>query len=357
MHMGMHMKPIVIAVLCAVAFRASAEEDPPLSPAEEVDNCMGCHHLQDQEIKLSTGEMFSLHIDGKAYAQSSHHKLGCTDCHTDLKGVEGEHPKKALANKREFAIQYSERCKKCHFSNYTDTLDSVHHARVAAGKLDAAVCSDCHGAHNITSASEPRSKISRICATCHAQIAAAYAQSVHGREIAATENEDVPTCTDCHKSHDIADAKAGAWRLKSPELCGKCHADAKLMAKYNLSPDVLQTYLADFHGTTVTLQQGQKGANPVVALCTDCHGVHDITRTKGEGSKVIQANLLATCQKCHPGAKGDFPSSWMSHYEPSLTKAPLVYLIKLAYAFFIPFMIGGLALQLALHLWRLAVNR
>ncbi|HUJ26317.1 MAG TPA: cytochrome c3 family protein, partial [Myxococcales bacterium] len=200
------MKPILVAILCAIAFRASAKEEelPPLTPAEEVDNCMACHHLQDQEIKLSTGEIFSLRVDGAAYAKSAHKKLGCTDCHTDLKGVEGEHPKKTLANRREFAIQYSERCKKCHFSDYTDTLDSVHHARVAAGKLDGAVCSDCHGAHDITSPGDPRSKISKTCATCHAQISAAYAKSVHGQALAATENEDVPTCTDCHTSHAIA---------------------------------------------------------------------------------------------------------------------------------------------------------
>jgi predicted CXXCH cytochrome family protein len=350
------MKPILAAILCALAQPAAAEEEP-LSAAEEVDNCLACHRLPDQEIKLGTGEIFSLRIDGAAYAKSSHAKLACTDCHTDLKGVEGEHPKRPLASKREFAVAYSERCKKCHFADYTDTLDSVHHARVAAGKLDGAVCSDCHGAHDVTPPAEPRSKVSRTCAACHAQISAAYARSVHGQALAATENEDVPTCTDCHRSHDIADAKAGAWRLKSPELCGKCHADAKLAAKYGMSADVLQTYLADFHGVTVTLQQGEKGANPVVALCTDCHGVHDITRARGEGSKVIQAHLLNTCQKCHPGAKADFPASWMSHYQPSFRKAPLVYLIKLAYAFFIPFMIGGLALQLILHLWRLAVNR
>src|ERR1051325_4864395 len=100
-----------------------------MSPeAEEVDDCLMCHKQADQEIKLSTGEIFSLRVDPKGYAQSAHKKLACTDCHTDLKGVEGEHAKKPLANKREFAIRYSESCKKCHFSDYTDTLDSVHHA-------------------------------------------------------------------------------------------------------------------------------------------------------------------------------------------------------------------------------------
>lgn len=328
-----------------------------LTPADEIDGCMGCHGMSSLELKLENGETFSLKVDEKKLAASSHgKKLGCTDCHVDLKGVEGEHPKRPLKSRREFAIAYSEGCKKCHFSNYTDTLDSVHHAMIAKGKLNAAVCSDCHGAHDVTSPAEPRSKISHTCAACHPKISEAYVKSVHGKAI-ESGSEDVPACTDCHRSHDIADPRTGAWRVKTPELCGTCHTNAKLMAKYNLSTNVVQSYLSDFHGTTTRFQASQKGANPVVALCTDCHGVHDITKVKDQGSKVIQANLLATCKKCHADATADFPASWLSHYEPSVTKAPLVFFVKLFYMVFIPFMIGGLALQVILHLWRLVVNR
>jgi predicted CXXCH cytochrome family protein len=347
----MHKVPLLVALLCtATAARAD-------SASEEVDDCLACHKRPDLEIKLATGELFSLRVDEKALRASSHKKLACTDCHADLKGVEGEHPKRPLPSKREFAIANSAACKKCHFSNYAGVLDGVHGARIAGGKLDGAVCSDCHGAHDITPAGEPRSKISRTCATCHAAITLAYANSVHGKSLAASESEDVPTCTDCHRSHDIKDPRAGAWRAGSPDLCGKCHADAKKMEKYGLSPAVLQTYLADFHGATAKLQQGDPSAQPVVALCTDCHGAHAIARMKGTDPQLIKQNLLASCRKCHPDARADFPASWLSHYEPSLAKTPLVWLIKVAYLIFIPFMIGGLALQLVLHLWRLAVNR
>lgn len=333
----------------------AAEE--PLTPAEEIDGCMGCHGRSDVELVFKNGEKFSLKVDEQKFAQSSHGKrLGCTDCHADLKGVEGEHPKRPLEGRREFAIAYSAQCKKCHFSNYTDTLDSVHHAQIGKGKLNAAVCSDCHGAHDVTPPAEPRSRISQTCAACHAKISEAYVKSVHGQAL-QSGSEDVPACTDCHRSHDIADPRAGAWRAKTPELCGTCHTNEKLMAKYKLSTNVVQSYLSDFHGATVKFQSSEKGANPVVAMCTDCHGVHDITKVRDQDSKVLKANLLATCQKCHAGATADFPSSWLSHYEPSLKRAPLVYLVKLFYLGFIPFMIGGLLLQVILHLWRLVVNR
>jgi hypothetical protein len=84
----------------------------------------------------------------------------------------------------------------------------------------------------------------------------------------------------------------------------------------------------------------------------DCHGVHDIKRVKDPDSRVIRANLVKTCQQCHPGASQTFPAAWLSHYEPSPTKAPLVYAVKVFYRLFIPFVIGGLVLQVGLSLWR-----
>jgi hypothetical protein len=89
----------------------------------------------------------------------------------------------------------------------------------------------------------------------------------------------------------------------------------------------------------------------------DCHGVHDITRVDDPGSRVVKANLGRTCQRCHEGATDSFPAAWLSHYEPSWSKAPLVYLVKVFYMVLIPFMIGGLVLQILLHFWRVVVNR
>ena len=66
---------------------------------------------------------------------------------------------------------------------------------------------------------------------------------------------------------------------------------------------------------------------------------------------------MVTCRKCHPGADEKFPAAWLSHYEPSWEKAPLVHAVRIFYRVLIPFMIGGLALQVVLHLWRALVNR
>jgi len=100
-------------------------------------------------------------------------------------------------------------------------------------------------------------------------------------------------------------------------------------------------------------------ANPaeLTATCTDCHGVHNITRVDDSGSGVIEANLLRTCQRCHAAAGPNFPSAWLGHYQPGARHGRLVYAVKIFYMIFIPFVIGGLVLQILLHLWRVVVNR
>jgi predicted CXXCH cytochrome family protein len=331
---------------------------PPGGPAVQLSGetatCLACHADKSLAITLKSGEELSLFVDAAMLSRSRHGKNGCTDCHTDLKGAEGGHPRKPLPSARELVVEYAKECAGCHVENGERMKDSVHQLAQERGDLQAATCTDCHGAHDARRLKEPRANIARTCARCHGEIAQTFSKSVHGAAL-SDGNPDVPTCTDCHASHAIKDPRGATWRLGLPDLCGTCHSDAAKMKKYHLSPNVLQTYLADFHGNTVSLLKAQK-TQPVVALCTDCHGVHDIAKTHDPESRVVAANLVHTCRKCHPQANESFPKAWMSHYQPSWDKAPLVWSMNFFYRLFIPFVICGLVLQIGLHLrksWRL----
>lgn len=331
----------------------------PQTPARtpDADTCLACHADAALTATTAAGETVKLHVDRDVFNASVHAKLACADCHADM--TEVPHEARPFKDTREITLAYDEQCRRCHFANYTKTLDSVHQAAVARGDRTSPVCVDCHGSHDIRKPGEPRTRISQTCAKCHQGVAAAYAKSVHGRALDSPAAADVPVCTDCHHAHDISGPNQQAWELRTPELCGSCHANDALMKKYGLSTAVLKTYLSDFHGKTASLRrtQGRTPTGPVVARCTDCHGVHDIERVTNPESPVIKANLVQTCRKCHADANENFPGAWLSHYEPSWSKAPVVYGVKLAYAVIIPFMIGGLGLQILLHLWRLMVNR
>jgi hypothetical protein len=84
--------------------------------------------------------------------------------------------------------------------------------------------------------------------------------------------------------------------------------------------------------------------------------VHDIRATDDPDSKVIKENLLGTCQRCHPDATVNFPSSWLKHYQPSPEKAPLVFGVNVFYAVMIPGVIGGMLLYIGLDGRRKIIN-
>jgi predicted CXXCH cytochrome family protein len=326
--------------------------------AAQSDNttCIGCHSTPGLSTTLANGEVLPLTMDPAVYAASVHGSQTCTSCHTNISGY--PHPKVTAGSRREFQMERYTQCKTCHPDQYMATLDSNHARALAGGDRQAAICTDCHGAHNVTPPDEPRQKISTTCQKCHSTISDQYVHSVHGKALAESSNPDVPTCTDCHGSHSQEDPTTVAFRLKSPDMCGKCHADKVLMEKYGLSTDVFNTYVADFHGTTVQMFERQHPDQPTnKAVCTDCHGVHDIHQVSSADPTVVKENLLVTCQKCHPNATANFPDSWVGHFVPSREHFPLVYYVNLFYAIFVPAVIGGMALFVALDAGRRILNR
>ncbi|MGZ4816074.1 MAG: cytochrome c3 family protein [Terriglobales bacterium] len=116
-------------------------------------------------------------------------------------------------------------------------------------------------------------------------------------------------CVACHggdassDDSDKAMSRAAGWkgkieRRQIPELCGSCHSDAEKMKRYNpgLRVDQLQQYKTSVHG-----MKWAKG-DAKVAVCTDCHGVHDLGAPSDPRSKVHPANIATTCSRCHADA-------------------------------------------------------
>jgi hypothetical protein len=185
-----------------------------------------------------------------------------------------------------------------------------------------------------------------------------YARSVHGKALVAEGNLDVPACADCHAHHQIESPGTAQFWLGSPATCIRCHGDRKLMERYGISPDVVTSYLSDFHGVTASLARVSPAATPqIVVTCVDCHGVHDIASPALAGAEAMKASVAAACSRCHEGASPAFPAAWLSHYEPSLQHAPLVFLVGLFYKAFIPFVVIGLVLHVLLDLYRMSAGR
>lgn len=337
-----------LAVLLRTDYGLAAE--PPPQTGEEL-SCLACHANDRAPLThlFPTGEIWSLYVDEAVYRTSRHGQLACTACHDDIQGP--SHPVPVnIPGARAYQLEHYPTCRKCHDHVYQESLDSVHARELAAGNWQyAPVCTDCHDPHATSNPHQPRTTIPFTCSKCHSAIYNEYLGSVHGKALVDENNIDVPTCVDCHGVHRQEDPRTTAFRLSSPQLCAACHADSAKMGKYNLSTAVFDTYVADFHGTTVTLFERTA---PDVAtnkpVCYDCHGVHNMKSAKDPDSQVVHANLLRTCQKCHPDATESFPASWLSHYEPDARKYPLVYFVNLFYQILIPAVLGFMGLYVVI---------
>lgn len=351
---------LVVMVLSATP----AEAAPQFQGDQPTDEfCLGCHQQEGMTAQIG-GEPLVITIDPEKFSSSVHgtENIACVDCHTNITGF--PHPQVIASSSRFFSLQLYPICQECHMEQYQKTLDSVHQRALAAGNNNAAICTDCHNPHTQARLTDKttgellasaRLAIPQTCAQCHSTIYETYRQSVHGAALTDEANQDVPTCIDCHGVHNIADPTTNSFRNSTPYLCATCHTNETLMKKYGISTNVLNTYVADFHGTTVKMFEESFPDQPTnKPVCTDCHGIHDILRPDNPNAGIAyKQNLLGKCQQCHPNATTtSFTDAWLSHYEPSPQVFPLVFFVNLFYKIFIPLVLGGMILFVLTDIYR-----
>jgi len=347
---------------------ASSAEAAPSSQEVTNDTCLGCHSNQDMVKTFPSGEELSLFIEASKFRVAVHgqEEVACVDCHQAMAQI--PHPEFAVQTVRDAKFELYTICKECHIEQYTNVLDSVHQTALAAGEENAAICTDCHNPHTQTRITNKDTGeillgaqlvIPKTCARCHSAIYDTYKESVHGAALTEEGNQYVPTCIDCHGVHNIQDPTTTRFRNDTPLLCAKCHTNEVIMKQYGISTNVVDTYVADFHGTTVTLFEKTDPNLPTnKPVCTDCHGIHDIKSVDDPQAGIhLKENLLVKCQRCHPDATINFPDSWMSHYDASPEQFPLVYYVNLFYKFLIPGVLGGMLFYVLTDIYRRFIAR
>ncbi|HVU44658.1 MAG TPA: cytochrome b/b6 domain-containing protein [Terracidiphilus sp.] len=291
--------------------------------------CVDCHKDVKSLVHETPPQKItcaSCHADAQdAYAHGVHSQDGkpgknaaatCQDCHGDAHQIlAADDPKSPVHHDNIPAT-----CGTCHGQKFLmesngvsaqpfiSYQDSVHGRAVAKGSEKAAVCTDCHGAHEILPPSDSKSPISKLnvpatCGKCHVEIESTFMSSIHGQAI-AKGNQLAPVCTDCHgihsiKSHANPNAPVAEQNL-SRDICARCHEGVRLSQEFGVPGNRVSTYFDSYHGLA------SEGGSVVAANCSSCHGVHDILPSSDPRSTINSANLIVTCGKCHRGATGKF---------------------------------------------------
>jgi predicted CXXCH cytochrome family protein len=345
-----------LALTLAAFLAAPVQADKPHQETEKY--CLSCHGNPDLKMTLPSGEEVSLYISAADLKNSVHSPVGieCEACHTEIKTY--PHPEIGFQNRREMSRTYYQACQKCHPSNYEKAQDSMHAQAAEAGNLEAPICTDCHGAHNVQPPGQPRAQISTTCGKCHTEINQEYSQSIHGSVLLGEDNPDVPVCTDCHGVHNIQDPRTAQFRVETPDLCAGCHANAELMAKYDLPADVYGLYDLSWHGVDISVYKAQwPNLWHESAVCTDFHGIHNIRTTDDPASMVNPDNLLATCQKCHQGVGPNWTGAWTGHNRIDPEKTPTLYYTEVFYSSFTPVVLWLSIIYVLLQIFHAVVDR
>ncbi len=194
--------------------------------AETVDNdtCLACHGQKGSEAPF---------VEAAAFRGSIHGGNLCVSCHRDA--AEIPHPGKLSPVA----------CSQCHRVETQIYLNSDHGRAVSRGRKEAASCKDCHGhSHTLLNSRDPSSPVNR-------------------RNIART--------------------------------CAHCHADAKRMAQAHLTEkDPLDSYNHTIHGQAFA--EGKISA----AVCSDCHGTHDLHGSLNPESRIFRTLAAAATRTCPP---------------------------------------------------------
>jgi predicted CXXCH cytochrome family protein len=167
------------------------------------------------------------------------------------------------------------------------------------------------------------------CVTCHRQISderlarpvKEFSEDIHSAKGFS--------CVSCHGG-DATEAGMGAMDpgrgyigkpkgRQIPQVCGRCHSDARFMKRYNpaLRVDQVTEYYFSGHGRRLMLM-----GDPSVATCVKCHSSHSIKPPSDPGSSVHPLRVAETCGSCHSDAKRmapyKIPTDQLEKYKKSV---------------------------------------
>jgi DnaJ-class molecular chaperone len=280
--------------------------------ARKVD-CSACH--------AEVGQQYTRSIHGRLLAEDDPNAPTCKECH-GRHGVLGKRDPRSPT----FATKIPQLCARCHregepaAARYEGPQHGIveHYAQSIHGKgllksglTVTATCTNCHTAHDVLPLRDAESSVNprnvpATCGSCHHGIQEQFERSVHAT-IPGEPGKDLPVCSTCHSAHTIRRADEEGFKLDIMTKCGDCHAE------------IAATYFDTFHGKVSELGFTK------TAKCYDCHGAHDTLRVSDPRSHLSRQNVVATCQKCHPGATRRFAGylTHATHHDPD--RYPLLF--------------------------------
>ncbi|MEO5327570.1 MAG: hypothetical protein H7829_04935 [Magnetococcus sp. THC-1_WYH] len=223
--------------LCVECHR-DIDQIPHRPGVKRAVDCVRCHEdLHDKgwgRIKGKDGTVLDKVVQNIAfYMESVHGKprqdgsgrpnAGCPDCH-DGHNISA----KGTPGREAFRLSTPVVCGRCHEEPLHLYQNSVHGTEVLRyGNFKAAVCSDCHTAHRISSPHQDPARlvITKSCGNCHHESYETYTATYHG-QVNVLGYTNTAKCFDCHTGHSnqkVSSPHSTVFGKNRELTCKKCH--------------------------------------------------------------------------------------------------------------------------------------
>jgi predicted CXXCH cytochrome family protein len=149
----------------------------------------------------------------------------CTDCHTTHHNLKQSDERSSI-----YPRNIPSTCAICHRGIYKDYVQSVHAINREEVNEKLPTCADCHTAHKIVETERDKFtiEVTDQCGECHGELATTYLQTMHGKAY-ELGYLDAARCSDCHGAHKvlkISNPSSMVGTKNIVQTCQQCHDDA-----------------------------------------------------------------------------------------------------------------------------------
>ncbi len=214
--------------------KPKTDENSPVFRSKIPALCGECHTANGKAVMGTNLKEIDAYFD---YSTSVHGRsleekgllsaAVCTDCHTAHLNLKESDPRSSV-NPANVAAT----CGNCHKGIYDNYRESDHAYRQSTGEMEYPTCETCHTAHLISEVHQDKfmSEITTQCGKCHTELAETYLETYHGK-VYQLGYMEAARCSDCHGAHGIYkmdNPKSSISPRNIVETCKKCHTDANM---------------------------------------------------------------------------------------------------------------------------------
>jgi predicted CXXCH cytochrome family protein len=201
-------------------------------PLNVPNTCGQCHSGDGMAKKHGLPSVYPKYMDSiHGFALSKEGLLvaaNCQSCHGSHSIQSHKDPKSPT-----FKANIPQTCGQCHAKINDEYMRGSHGKEIVKGDKKAPVCTDCHTAHEILQPTEAefRMQSTPICGSCHTDKLSTYRDTFHSQLGSLGGYVETARCWDCHGAHEIlpaSDPRSPVNKANLVKTCGACHKGANM---------------------------------------------------------------------------------------------------------------------------------